>query len=66
MKRKRLNQVCNLLFHFLYLYKISINFCANRIVLKFLEWFGLALNTASIETPSVGTTSVGTTSVGTS
>jgi len=60
MKQKRLNQVCDLLFHFLYLYKISINFCANRVVLKFLELFGLALNTTSIGTPSVRISSVGT------
>jgi len=52
--------VCNLLFHFLYLYKISINFCANRVVLKFLELFGLTLNIVRIEIPSVGTTSVRT------
>ena len=60
MKRKRLNQVCNLLFHFLYFYKISINFYANRVVFKFLELFGLTLNNANIGTSSVGTISVRT------
>jgi len=60
MKQKRLNQMCNLLFQFLYLYKISINFCANIVVLKFFKLFGLTLNAAGIGTPSVGTTSVGT------
>ena len=50
MKRKRLNQVCNLLFYFLYLYKIPINFCANEILFKFVELFGLNLNTTNVET----------------
>ena len=52
--------MCNLLFHFLYLYKISINFFGNRVMFKLLELFGLTLTTASVETPSVGTTSVKT------
>ena len=50
--------MCNLLFHLLYLHKISINFLVNGAVLKFLELFDLALNTSSIETPSVVTTCV--------
>jgi len=45
---------------------MSINFCANGVVFKFLELFSLILNTANIGTPSVGTASVGTTSVETS
>ena len=52
MKQKRLNQVCNLLFQFLYLYKYQLIFV--RVVLKFLELFGLTLNTVSIDTQVLG------------
>jgi len=63
MKHKILNHVCNLLFYFLYLYKISINFCANGIVFKFAELFRLTLNTTNIKTPTIGTQGVGNTSI---
>ena len=39
--------MCNLLFHFLYLYNISIIFCANKLCLNF-ELFSLTLNIAII------------------
>ena len=50
--------MCNPLFYFLYLYKISINFYANEDAFKLLEWFGLTLNIADSEISSVNTTNL--------